>query len=88
MQTLTIFRKFKDGEIIALFPEEDWNHYGGCSSYMHMGQHSGADYNHVLAISKSAKLEEYRDLKTELESRGYNLKIRRKWVRSRSNTCI
>ena len=80
-QTLTIFRKFKEGEIIALFPEMREPH-GLCMSYMHLGQHGSADYG-IIRITKPATPEEYSDLKTELESIGYNLKIRRKWVRSR-----
>ena len=37
-----IFRKFKDGEIIALFPGLKWNNAGDICSYMHIGQHGGA----------------------------------------------
>jgi len=87
-ETLTIFRKLKTDyppyrpEIIALFPEEKWTDIL-CSSYMHVGQHGGADYKGVVDISEKATPEEYNDLKTELESIGYNLKIRRKWIRSR-----
>lgn len=40
MTTRVIFRKFKDGEIIALFPAiAGTNNYGDtCQSYVHMGQ--------------------------------------------------
>ena len=82
-ETLTIFRKFKEGDIIALFPEVKWDRQGlFCSSYQHIGQHGSADYA-IISITKSATPEEYNDLKTELELIGYNLKIRRKWIRSR-----
>jgi len=80
-ETLTIFRKFKEGEIIALFPEIKWDHDGYfCTSYMHLGQHGSAEYA-IISITKPATPEEYSDLKTELESIGYNLKIRQKWIR-------
>ena len=81
-QTLTIFRKFKEGDIIALFPEIE-HRWPFCSSYQHMGQHSGADYKGLIQITKPATPEEYSDLKTELESIGYTLKIRRKWIKKR-----
>ena len=88
-QTLTIFRKFKDNkppyynEVIALFPEMR-EPRGLCMSYMHIGQHGSADYNIVTyGATKPATPEEYSDLKTELESIGYILKIRRKWIKKR-----
>ena len=79
-RALTIFRKYKDGEIIALFPEID-NGYGQCMSYLHVGQHGGAYYDLVVYSTTPATPEEYTDLKTELESIGYILKIRQKWIR-------
>ena len=81
--TLTIFRKFPNDEVIALFVNHKYNYQGLCMSYMHIGQHGGANYSYVLNRTKLATPEEYSDLKTELESIGYNLKIRRKWIRSR-----
>ena len=43
-KTKVIFRKLKDGDIIALFPElpGDMNPYHTCESYMHVGQHGAA----------------------------------------------
>jgi len=85
-QTLTIFRKFKDknppyyNDVIALFPEI-YQMNGNIMSYMHVGQHSMADYGVILDKTKPAKPEEYSDLKTELESIGYDLKVRQKWIR-------
>ena len=81
-KTLTIFRKYKDSDIIALFPNEKHNDML-CMSYMHIGQHGGADYHGTISITRPATPEEYHDLKVELESIGYTLKIRKKWVRSR-----
>ena len=77
-QTRVVFRKFKDnGDILALFP---YLSEGGASveSYMHVGQHSGADYQHCISITKPATPEEYKDLAAELESIGYNLLIRKR----------
>ena len=70
-KTIVIFRKFNDGEIIALFPFEEWSN-GCCVSYMHIGQHSGADYNHVITTTKPATKSEYKDLFNELKRVGYN----------------
>jgi erythromycin esterase-like protein len=72
--TRVVFRKFKDdGEIIALFPEERYGrHDYTINSYMHVGQHSAADYDHVVAISHPAREDEYRSLLAELISIGYD----------------
>jgi len=73
--TKVIFRKFKDGQVIALFPYVESSR-GYCSSYMHVGQHSDADYIHVVKMTKLATADEYADLKNELEnSVGYNLEL-------------
>ena len=79
-QIKVIFRKFKDGDVIAFFPEiKGWD--GSMESYMHLGQHSSADYNGLLSDTKPATPEEYKDLATELESIGYNLLIRKRRCR-------
>lgn len=70
------FRKFKDGQVIALMPHEVADHKGNVNSYMHVGQHSGADYNHVVSDTKLAKPNEYADLLNELEKAfGYNINV-------------
>jgi hypothetical protein len=76
--TDVIFRKFKDGDIIALFPYEIDNYHGDCLSYMHIGQHGGANYWHCLTITKPAMINEYEPLMRELISIGYELRIRQK----------
>jgi len=85
-KTLVVFRywhKDKDyPNVIALFPEIE-DHWPYCSSYEHIGQHGGADYHGVVASTRPASESEYRDLKEELESLGYNLLIRTKWIRKR-----
>jgi len=74
-KTKVIFRRFTNGNIIALFPEElGTNNPATCSSYMHVGQHGACDpfivYNTALATPG-----EYAELKEELESIGYDLDI-------------
>jgi len=88
MKTKVIFRKFKDvnKDIIALFPEEAYNGVGAglksglCQSYMHLGQHSCADYNFVISSSIPAKPEKYEELKKELEKMGYDLDIKKRKI--------
>ena len=74
--TEVVFRMFNN-EVLALFPYEIYNHTGLVNSYMHVGQHSGANYEHCIqsSFSRPATEEEYKDLKKELESLGYNLKV-------------
>jgi hypothetical protein len=81
-KTKVIFRKFKDGEIVALFPEiftdTDEHNTNLIASYLQVGQHGDAEYNHVLGFTKLATPAEYQDLARELESIGYNLDIRQR----------
>ena len=71
--TKVVFRRFPNGDIIALFPEERWNRLDySVSSYMHVGQHGAADYDHVVAGSRPATESEYHNLLTELRAIGYN----------------
>lgn len=89
-KTLVIFRKYKpDGysgdknnpEILALFPGIDEGS-GSCSCYQHLGQHGIANYHYCLDITVPALPEEYESLRKELvECFGYNLIIRKKWMR-------
>ena len=85
--TNVIFRKWKNGDIIALFPDicEDVNGNANiCRSYMCVGQHGAANYLHVIAITKLVKEpKEYESLFLELESLGYNLKVkeRMQWTK-------
>lgn len=74
-----VFRKFKDGEIIALFPSEDWSH-GMITSYQHIGQYGGADPL-IVYDTKPATPEEYAPLLVELVAIGYdNLRVCKKCV--------
>ena len=75
-QTRVIFRKFPNGDILALFPEIQITNF--CSSYMHIGQHGGADYQACISITKPAAPDEYANLASELSSIGYDLQIRQR----------
>lgn len=76
--TVVLFRAWRESgeeEIIALFPEQEGSRIGLVGSYMHIGQHGDSDYFGMMDITRPAKPSEYFDLKKELESIGYNLKI-------------
>jgi hypothetical protein len=63
-----IFRKWRDtGEVIAFFPDQKEGQYIG--SYMHVGQHSSAQYPNLGTIP--VKPSEYAGLLSELQSIGY-----------------
>lgn len=75
-QTKTVFRIWPNREVIALFPQvaqDQFGHY--CMSYMHVGQHGGADVSIVVRQTRLAKPEEYQPLLEELKQLGYNPKI-------------
>ena len=71
----TIFRVYPGGEVIALFPQISASLNGGlCASYMHIGQHDGANPEFVISRTRLATPEEYESLLRELEQIGYNPK--------------
>ncbi len=75
--TLTIFRRYRDGSIVALFPYIPGDVNGSCClCYAHCGQHGHADSAGVIRLTKPAKPEECEALQRELELIGYTLKIR------------
>jgi hypothetical protein len=77
-KTDVIFRKFKEGDIIAMFPAEPGtNDIGTCMSYQHIGQHGNCQTD-IISVTKLATDEERADLKAELESIGYNLREMKK----------
>ena len=61
-----IFRKDKEGNVIAFLPELRVNH-GYITSYMHIGQHSEASYQ-FYTETKKADESEYNSLLNELKS--------------------
>ena len=75
-QTKVVYRVFKNGEVIALFPEI--KEQRGCiMSYMHTGQHGPAD-RAIVQDTKLAKSHQYMDLHRELLAIGYSLKVCKK----------
>lgn len=76
-----IFRKFKQGgDIIALFPEQTNRNNYMVASYMHMGQHSDADYDSVISQTTPTTESEYAYLLAELISIGYeDLRVMKKY---------
>jgi hypothetical protein len=66
------------GEVFALFPHVCCNHNGNVTSYQHVGQHSSANYNYCLGLSKPASPTQYADLKKELEGLGYEINVVKK----------
>lgn len=75
---IVIFRKWPDGDILALFPEIPADNAGNmCNSYGNAG-HSGADYHGCIARTKPATPAEYDDLTVELVRRGYRLTVKQR----------
>jgi hypothetical protein len=73
-----IFRTYPDGDVIALAPDTIANASGHCVSYQHIGQHSAADYRHVLATTRPATEPEIAPLLAELTAIGYAVTTRRR----------
>lgn len=69
--------KFK-GTVYALMPHEVSTLNGLVTTYQHVGQHSSAEYRYCIAQSRPATPEEYKDLKEELESIGYDVNVIKK----------
>lgn len=72
-----IFRMWPGrGECLALFPGLIADEAKGyITSYEHVGQHGQADYLHCLRVTRPARIDEYHELKQELESIGYKLRV-------------
>jgi len=77
-KTDVIFRVDKDETVFAIFPHSVCTHSGLVTTYEHVGQHSGGDYNRCINKSKLVTEAQFRSLKQEMESLGYNLQIRKK----------
>lgn len=76
--TKVVFRKYKNGSIIALFPEIPAA-FGEVASYTHMNGHGGSHYKLVMNPTKSATEAEYMPLFNELVAKyGYQLDVRKK----------
>lgn len=59
---------------LAVFPEIITDRKGNLLCYAHLGQHSAAAPDYVKEL-RPATPAEYADLKSELESIGYNLEV-------------
>ena len=68
------FHKFADGEVIALFPNIEWDMQGNITSYMHIGQHGSASPDLLTELEKATP-DEFQELLRELERIGYKLKV-------------
>ena len=66
-----IFRKFDNGDVIALFPEEEQGR-GLIGSYMEIGQHGDASKSLITDLEPASK-EEYAELAAELKRIGYDI---------------
>lgn len=67
-----IFRKFKDGQVIALFPLFTGTlDPATCGDYMRVGQHGTCDLRKVVSTTVLATVKEYSSLLKELISIGY-----------------
>ena len=77
-QTQVIFRKWPNGDVIALFPAIVGNSWDTCLSYEHIGQHGSASV--CIPNLRPAIEQEYRELKQELESIGYRLQVVRRFT--------
>lgn len=76
--TDVIFRKWRNANVIALFPGVAYDRHGVyCSSYEHVGQHGAASMDLAGPYQglDAAKPHEYAELKRELEGLGYVLKV-------------
>ncbi len=71
MSTKVIFRKFNDGDVIALFPHEVADGSGNIMSYMHIGQHGAACPSLALELGVPSKAEALTLFK-ELVNQGYD----------------
>ena len=66
---VVIFRKFEDGQVIAIFPteSESYNDSNLCGSYMRVGQHGAAHIDLIRELDKVSE-KEYTPLLNELKS--------------------
>ena len=80
MKTNVVFRVYKNGNVIALFPDIDEGR-GLCSSYIKMGQHSSASYVWIIQQTKPATEKQYGELFKELTHIGYNLNVQQRRTR-------
>lgn len=71
MKTQVVFRKFPEGDVIALFPNEKADFEGNIMSYQYLGQHGGACPSLALDLEVPS-IEEAQELFIELKRVGYD----------------
>lgn len=77
--TVVVFRKDREGVVFALMPELPADICGMyCTCYEHVGQHGSADYHGCVTRSHPAAPNDYADLLSELERRGYHVEVRKR----------
>ena len=75
-KTVVRFYVEPNGEILAYFPKLNHDTNGKFKvCYSHVGQHSACYLNYYRSCKKATP-EQYSNLKTELESIGYNLTVK------------
>ena len=72
--------EFGHGEVTAVFPYIEGSP-GYVSCYAHIGQHGSCSRKWYVK-TRPATSAEYADLKTELESIGYKLRVIKRWQRN------
>jgi hypothetical protein len=79
-QTKVIFRRFHNGEVIALFPQLAGTMDAfTCLSYQTIGQHGSASVD-LTHCTRLAKADEYAELSAELRRLGYDLHVARRFT--------
>lgn len=77
--TKVIFRKWNNGQIIALFPGEAADACEDhCSSFDKQCGHSAACCDSIILLSRPPSSDEYAELREALVRLGYSLKIARR----------
>lgn len=70
--TRVIYRKYAEGDIVAVFPDEPGTtDPSTCLTYQSIGQHCSAGAALVMAHTKPAAPDEYWRLELELVNQGY-----------------
>ena len=76
-----VLRRWRDGDLIALMPEEPADEWGRTiSSYMHVGQHGAAAYEHVISQTRPVLWwdQDVLDFLDELKRIGYDVDVRQR----------
>lgn len=76
-----VFRKFGNGEVIALFPQFTNKKKYTIDSYMKIGQHGECDHL-IIHDTKLAKESEYKELLNEIKNiyHEYDIKVMKKLI--------